>query len=103
MRGRLRISYFDSKATLRWGIRPSDVTECWLGSLRLDVGNFITFGRFAISSAMNWPNGLASTPSVIPELANPDSSCRCRVSETASQIMIQIKDIDGRASPAINR
>jgi hypothetical protein len=30
----------------------------------LFAGNFITFGHFAISSAMNWPNGLASTASV---------------------------------------
>jgi hypothetical protein len=58
------ITGFDSKATLRCGIRPTDVTECWLGSLRLDDGGFITFGHFAISSAINWPNGLASTPSV---------------------------------------
>ena len=32
---------------------------------------------------------------VIPELPNPDSSCRCLVSGTASQITSQIKDMDG--------
>jgi hypothetical protein len=49
---------------VKLAVRVSDVTECWLGSLQLDVGNFITFGHFTISSAMNWPNGLASTRSV---------------------------------------
>jgi exopolysaccharide production protein ExoY len=36
----------------------------------------------------------------IPELANPDSSCRCLVSETPSQITSQIKDMDGPAKPS---
>ena len=47
----------------------------------------VTYSAFRISGGL------------IPELANPDSSCRCRVSQTASQIMSQIKDIDGRDKP----